>query len=189
MCCPQDTFAAYEKLLVFQTMYITACQSPDYRFRLTMYNILERISMPHLTRIQRGWSRLRFWGRGSDTFNIRAEMIGSLKVDLQRIKWTEELKIVRYFSFYPTSPFFTIYQNGRTLNWNRWVYDLVTSVIPADRLIVQGRTGPESRAGGVTFALPELPHTYRILENLAEPPFLIEKAAAEYHGYKPKRTS
>ncbi len=139
--------------------------------------------MPHFTRIQMGWSRLRFWGRGSETFNIRADLIGNLKVDLRRVKWTEELKMVRYFSFYPHIPRAEVHRNGQTYNWNRWVYDQVVAVIPADRVIVQGRSGPKS-GKGATFALPQLPDTYRILENLSEPPFFKEKSAAEYHGYK-----
>ena len=174
----QNLSATYERFLIFQIMYNTACQSSKYEFRLAMYTILERISMPIFIRNRRGWHNLRFWGQSGGWFTIHANLVGNLKTNLRRIKWTEELKMVRYFLF---RPIVSRYFGGRELTWNREIYDKIAAIIPTDRIIVHGRQ--QETDNGDNFGLPKLPHTYRILECLEDPPFFKKLPASEYHCY------
>ena len=72
----------------------------------------------------------------------------------------EELKIVKLFIYVESNINGTMYINGRQVKKNRYVYEEVTKVIPADRIKVLGRY--ESN-GYQKKGYPELPMTYRLL--------------------------
>ena len=160
-------------------MYATACQSACYDFRATMIRIIEKATDPHPTRIQRGWSRLDFRQNGGHYFAIFADQVGNLTRDLERIRYYEELKLVRLFSFWGTRSKTMVTIGGRTITQDRWVYDEVVKVVGPERVAIMPRGANFSRED---MGLPEGPRTYRILEQLAVPPRFVEKDASEFDG-------
>ena len=145
---------------------------------------LDRLSDPHSTRIQRGWERDTCWVSGCRYFHINAKKVGNLNLDLRRIRWVEELRLVQLFIFYGTSPSSMVTINGQEMTQNYWVYDQVTSVIPEDRVAVNGRV-TQSSGAGATYGLPELPRVYRALNTLEASPSYLFIKASDFHDYEP----
>lgn len=156
-------------------MYETACRSTNYIFCMRVVQILKRISMSHPSCIQCGWSTICFWDRG-DHFNIRVDHLDNLSIDLERIRWHEQLK-VRFFHSHGTSP--NRMTSDGTMTLNRWVYN---SVIPIDRVMgFERRTHASSR--GWLFGMPQLPWNYRILSYLEGRPTYFISPVLIYHTY------
>ena len=99
------------------------------------------------------------------------------------IRWVEELCLVYLFCFFKTHPGSTVTINGSILFQNRWVYDLVSGVIPVDRIAVMGRGTSLSNLES-TFGLPKLPYVYRTLEVFSLVPYCVYTLAHEFHGYE-----
>lgn len=167
---------------MLQRMYPLACQSPSIETRNLVMQTLDRLTEPHPSRIQRGWERSTNWESGTRYFHIYASEVGNLRLDLQRVRWIEELRLVRMFCFIGTRPSSLVTINGRTMTQNRWVYEQVVSIIPADRVAVLDRTTPNSGIGA-TYGLPDLPHVYRALNTLSSTPYFVPIAACDFHGY------
>ena len=74
--------------------------------------------------------------------------------------------------------------NGQEMTQSCWVYDQVISVLPEDRVAVNGRGTPSSGAGA-TYELPELPRVYRALNTLEASPSFIFIKASDFHDYEP----
>lgn len=146
---------------------------------------LDRLSDPHSTRIQRGWERDTCWVSGCRYFHINAKKVGNLSLDLRRIRWVEELRLVQLFVFYGTSPTTMVTIDGREMTQNRWVYEEVTKVLSIDRVAVNGRLTASSGTGA-TYGLPELPRVYRTLNPLEAYPTYSLIYASEFHGYEPE---
>ena len=111
-------------------------------------------SHPYPTRVECGWDQNMCWISGSDYFHIYANKVGNLTLDLQRVRWIEELRLVRLFCFFGTHASTTVTIDGLVMSQNRWVYDQVTRVIPADRVAVMDRRSSLS-GSGATFGLPQ----------------------------------
>ncbi|KAI5057683.1 hypothetical protein GOP47_0027698 [Adiantum capillus-veneris] len=164
---------------VFNIMYMSACRSNDYDFRASIMRILEISTTPPRFQTQRGWSQA-WWSRRS-TFTITAGSLGNLNNDLRHIKWCEKLRLVHYYTFWPTNV--KAMAADGSVNLNRWVHDKVITVIPKDRVIVIGRTS-HFLGKGWTIGLPQLPATYRLLAPIENPPRIFLKSAQEYHNFK-----
>lgn len=180
----QENFEGFDASQILFSLYSAICKSPSMDSRILMMQTLVKFIEPHSSRIQQGWNRAENWSRESSYFHIYANKVGNLAIDLRRIKWAEELKLVRLFCFHGTKPNSKVIINGKTITQNRWVYDKVVDVIPADRLAVINRRSPFP-GYGVTHGLPILPHFYWVLETLAKPPYLKNLRASDFHGYDP----
>ena len=144
---------------------------------------LESLTNPHPFGVNQGWGQVTCCVTRTPYFHIYAERVENLTLDLQRIRWVEELRLVRLFCFFETHPDSTVVINGSILFQNRWMYDLVASVIPIDRIAVMGRgtsfSNPEN-----TLGLPQLPNVYRTLEVFSPVPYYVYTPAHEFHGYE-----
>lgn len=153
-------------------------RSPSYQLRNRLGEALEKLATPPRSRIQQPSNG---WNFSGDYFCIRADRVGNLRIDLKRIRWLEELKLVQLFIFFSDKRLdrMTIYK-GKRMTTNQWIYKAAREVLPAERIAVweryQGRLGnPES-----PFGLPELPVKYRELNMRAEPPVYYEVEAKEF---------
>lgn len=105
----------------------------------------------------------------------------NLSINLRRLKWFEELKLVRLYVFLPTHVKAMVTIDGVEKTQNQWIYSEVLKTIEADRIVVESRFrnvlgNPLSQWG-----LPELPEDYLILDNTKEPPEFFKKNAREFH--------
>ena len=144
---------------------------------------LESLTNPHHFGINQGWGQVTCCVTGTPYFHIYAERVENLTLDLQRIRWVEELRLVRLFCFFETHSGSTVVINGSILFQNRWMYDLVASVIPIDKIAVMGR-GTSSTNPSSALSLPQLPYVYRILEVFSPVPYYVYTPAHEFHGYE-----
>ena len=144
---------------------------------------LESLTNPHPFGINQGQGQVTCCVIGTPYFHIYAERVENLTLDLQRIRWVEELCLVRLFCFFKSHPGSTVVINGSILFQNRWMYDLVAGVIPIDRIAVMGRgtsfSNPES-----TLGLPQLPDVYRTLEVFSPVPYYVYTPTHEFYGYE-----
>ena len=165
----------YEKLLVFQTIYLTALSSPKFSFREAVYYLLEKAL---LKRVWGVFFLVPFWLKGGRFYYIECTQTQNIKRDLIRLAWLEKLKIVELYLFIAPldseQQFMT--ENGPVL-LSRWVYDQVTAVIPENRIAVMGRAHAPTVAG-----LPVLPAEYKLLNVSAEPPTFSMKKWKEFHS-------
>ena len=168
-----------KRSLVRKIFYSTACQSSNLEFRMEVAKMIDILSEPHHTRIERGWSRNDFWMLGGHYFAIFASEVGNLSRDIQRMKHFEELKVVRLFSFWGTRTRIMITVGGRTMTQDRWVYEEVTKIISPDHIAIMPTQSNTSRR---KMGLPNGPNKYRILEPSSQPPHFIEIDAAQYEA-------
>ena len=115
--------------------------------------------------------------RGRPYYFIEATSLTLMKYDLIRLRWLEKLKIVHMYLFLlnPNTENF-IRRGGEYVLQNRWAYDQVASVVPADRIAVMGRA-----CQSVIFGLPDLPSVYNTLDVAADPPVFQPKAWGDFH--------
>ena len=165
-------------------MYPMACESPCIEVRNMVMETLDWLLDPHSTRIQQGWERNTCWVSGCRYSHINAKKVGNLSLDLRRIRWIEELRLVQLFIFNGVSPTTMVNIAGRVITQNRWVYEEVAKVIPADRIAVSGRR-TSSSGTGATYGLPQLPQVYSTLNPLEAHPTYTYLYASEFHGYEP----
>lgn len=168
--------------MVFQLMFLTACNSSSLAFRQSMVSILDTMIGPPHPDNREGWRWYRqdFWYRDSLFFSIRADAIEHIDNDLRRLRWADKLKVVRIFSIYPAHPTQMKTIGDKTISQNRWVYDLVTNIISPKRVAVIGREGYPN---AITRALPTLPNVYYILEPHVSPPMFVKIKACRFHRY------
>ena len=76
---------------------------------------LESLTNPHPFGINQGWGQITCCVTGTPYFHIYAERVENLTLDLQRIRWVEELRLVRLFCFFETHPDSTVVINGSIL--------------------------------------------------------------------------
>ena len=91
-----------KRSLVRKIFYTTACQSSNLEFRMEVAKMIDILSEPHHTRIERGWSRNNFWMLGGHYFAIFASEVGNLSRDIQILKYYKELKLVRLYQLWVT---------------------------------------------------------------------------------------
>lgn len=111
---------AYGRFMVFQTMYLAACNSSELIFHQKMIWILEGLADPHFTRIQTPYIG---WVWSGTYFMICADQVGCLRMDLRRIRWYKMLKLVRLFVFIPSRNVDTwVTIDGVRMTQNHWIY-------------------------------------------------------------------
>ena len=142
-------------------------------------NILTALNDPH-------WSRARRpsyeWESGSH-FRIREKKVLNFTINFNRVRWLEDLKLIRIFVFVPTRPDTMVSIDGVEMTQNQWVYHEVWKILAADRLILLNRlfsvlNNPQSPLG-----LPAMPLMYKFLEVSEEPPRFTEMEARAFHGH------
>ena len=144
-------------------MFEAACESNNFEFRYTMMGIIEKLFDPGFNTWPRCWGRFRWWLLTPNCYSIDASKTNHLKVNVKRIKFLERLRVVRLFLFVGTPKLKTyITVEDKEVLQNRWVYDQVIQVIPADRVLVT-----KNDAEG----LPPLPRDYRMLDTATDPPY------------------
>ena len=87
----------YTKFLAFSTAFAVISRSPSHQLCNRLGKAMEKLATPPPSRIQQpsvGWN---FSG---DYFCIRADRVACLRVNLKRIRWLEELKLVQLFIFF-----------------------------------------------------------------------------------------
>ena len=128
-----------------------------------MQEIMVKVFLP---RLYVTFGLAPFQVRDKHYYFIEASSLVLLKYDLVRLRWLEKLKIVHMYLFLlnPDSENF-IQRSGEFVLQNRWAYDQITKVVPANRIAIMGRSNPKA-----IFGLPELPEVYNTLDVLAEPP-------------------
>ena len=136
---------------------------------------MEKLATPPRTRIQQPTNG---WNFSGDYFCIRADKVGNLWIDLKRVRWLEELKLVQLFIFFPDKRMDTMVTYGLTTN--QWVYKAMREVLLAKRIAIwdryQSKLGnPQSPLG-----LPGLPDKYLELDIRAKPPVYSEIEAKEF---------
>ena len=159
-------------------MYNTACASSDLHFKTMMLQILEKLIPSFSTRVEQ-WSE--GWHLSGGYFSIRADRVMNLSIDLRRLRWYEELGLVRLYMFLPTKADMMVTINGERMTQNQWVYCEVVKVVATDRVALFNRYFSRLNDPEFKYGLPKLPDTYRILENLTVPFQWIEKEATEFH--------
>ena len=168
--------------MIFQLMFLAACNSSSMFFRQSMATILDTMTIPpHPDDCEDWrWYRHEFWGRDSLFFSIRADAMERIHIDLRRLRWADKLNIARIFTIYPTNTAHMRTIGDKTISQNRWFYDLVTEIISPKRVAVTSRWGYPN---AVTRALPTLPNVYYILEPHVYPPKFKKVKACRYHQY------
>ena len=167
---------------MLQQLYPSACLSPSIAIRNMVMHTLDQLIDPHPTQVKHGWDQNMCWISRSEYFHIYAKKVENLTLDLQRVRWIEELRLVYLFCFFGTHSSTPITIDGLVMSQNRWVYDQVTRVIPADRVAVMDRRS-SLFGSGATFGLPQVPDVYKILEPLAVHPYFQYIPASVFHGY------
>ena len=153
---------------------MTAMHASDIRQRMQMMSILDRIYNPSPLYVERRWT-------GSNgLYYIAAHRFAYLHTNLKRIKWMEDLKIVKLFVFVEAHVNSTLHVNGRTVKLNAYVYEEVTKVIPADRIKVIGRY---EENGYQRKGYPPLPMTYRFMKIKDPTPYYYTVPVAECNRY------
>ena len=86
-----------------------------------------------------------FQVRDKHYYFIEASSLVLLKYDLVCLRWLEKLKIVHMYLFLlnPDSENF-IQRSGEFVLQNRWAYDQITKVVPANRIAIMGRSNPKA---------------------------------------------
>lgn len=171
----------YSKFMVFQIMYLAACNSPSLQFRDTVMSILNSLILPVREPFRSRWFYVDWWGPEAYYYFVRAEAAEFIEMDLRRIKWAESLKIISIFKFWPTDPDLKLVKDGKEVSQNRWVYEQVLRVLPRNRVAVAGR---KSKLTVITKDFPELPRVYHLLEITKYPPTFRKIKACNYHLYK-----
>ena len=167
--------------MVFQIMYETARTSSDFFFRTLVRMIVEKMIPNYPTRAEQ-WSE--GWRSAGKYFHIRADKIQNLKIDLQRIRWFEELGQVGLFTFIPTKrPDSWVTRNGVRMTQNQWVYNEVIKYIRPERIALFDRFCSRLSDHTWELGLPKQPDNYWILEFMSEPPIFVIKDAREFHHY------
>ena len=89
-----------------------------------------------------------------------ASRMAFLEYNLIRLAWMEKLKIIQLYLFHVAqeSEEQFIFDKGLVLQ-NRWMYDQITKVLLANRIIVIRR----SHSSRAKFGLPTLPKEYQVL--------------------------
>ena len=126
------------------------------------------------------WFHINWWFRDIYYFFIRADVIDYIDLDIRRIKWDENLKIIPIFTFWITDPKKKITKDGKEVSLNRWIYERVLIVLPQDRIAMFGR---RSTTTTITEDLPMLPKVYHMLETNKNPPSFKKVKACDYHYY------
>ena len=169
--------------MVFQIMYETARISPNLFFRTIVRMIMEKMIPIYPTRAEH-WSQ--GWALAGKYFLIRAGQVQNLKVDLQRIRWFEELGQVGLFCFIPTKrPDAWVIKDGKRMTQNQWIYGEVTKYIRPERIDLFNRFRIKLSDPTWELGLPKLPDKYWILEPSGNPPSFTLKDAMEFHHFKP----
>ena len=143
-----------------------------------MGKALKKLVIPPRSRIQQPTNG---WNFSGDYFCIRTDRIGNLRIDLKRIKWLEELKLVQLFIFFPDKRMDTMVPiGGKLITTNQWIYMAVRDILPAKRIAVWNRFqsilgDPKSPLG-----LPVLSDKYLELNIRAEPPEFSEIEAVDF---------
>ena len=168
--------------MVFQLMFLATCNSSSMAFCASMVSILDTMTGPPHPDDREGWRwyRHEFWCRDSLFFSIRADVVEHLDVDLRRLRWADKLNVARIFTIYPTNPTQIKTIGDKTISQNRWVYDLVTSILSPKRVVVTGR---RAYPNAITRALPTLPNVYYISKPHVSPPKFRKMKACRYHQY------
>ena len=139
-----------------------------------MLCILEKVFFPWDYKFHR---QKPFWLEEGNYLYINASQIAFLEYDHIRFSWMEKLKIIQLYLFIaiPGSEEQFVLDKELVLQ-NRWMYDQITKVIPANRIVVIGRSHSPS-----TFGLPTLPKEYQVLQVIAKPPEFKEVKWEKFH--------
>ena len=134
LCCIQRIrLDPYMNFYVFWIMFENACKSEDYEFRYYMSRVIDKLFHPSLNQGGRLWARV--WISNSHVIN--ADHFINLKLNLKRVRLLERLRIIRLFSFQGTNlQGKTIMVDGVEHLQNRYVYDKLIKVVPADQVFV-----------------------------------------------------
>ena len=171
--------------MVFQIMHETARTSPDFFFKTVVRIIMEKMIPVYPTTRAEQWSQ--GWALAGKYFLIRAGRVQNLKVDLQRLRWFEELVgQVGLFCFIPTKrPDAWVIRNGKRMTQNQWVYSEVIKYIRPERIDLFNRFRTKLSDPTWDLGLSKMPEQYWILEPKREPPSFTLKDAKEFHHFKP----
>lgn len=160
-------------------MYYTACASSDLHFKTMMLWTLEKLIPSFPTRAEQ-WSE--GWHLSGGYFNIRADRVMNLSIDLRRLRWFEELGQVRLYMFLPTRVDKMVTIGGMRMTQNQWIYREVTRIVSTNGIALFDRYYSRLSDPDFEYGLPRLPDTYRILENLTVSFQWIDMEAIKFHG-------
>lgn len=160
--------------MIFQTMYLAACVSSQFSFRDVMHKILVKTFLP---RMFSATCLSPVLIKGKPYYFIEATTITLLDYEFFRLRWLEKLKVIHLYLFIVNHDVeATIARDDGFVLRNRWAYDQVTQIIPANRIAIMGRGNPHT-----IFGLPELPKMYNVLDVFTEPPTFQEKKWEDFH--------
>ena len=112
-------------------------RSPSYQLRHRMGKAMEKLATPPSSRVQQPSNG---WNFSGDYFCIRADRVGNLRIDLKRIRWLEELKLVQLIIFFSNKRMDRmVTYKGEQMTTNQWVYKAVREILPAERIAVWDR--------------------------------------------------
>ena len=131
-CTHVESMQTYDAHYVFFLVFEMDCVSEDFAFREKIMLVIDRFYNP----LTAGIPGINWW-RFVPTYNtVDASYLNELEVNMKRIQLLERLKVIRLFIFRGVSPTTYIVRNEIRVLQNRWVYDQVLKIIPADRIMV-----------------------------------------------------
>ncbi len=141
-------------------MLETAKKSPNYAFRHSMYELLEKAFIPERLR-QPGVSGLERLQIGGQIFtSIEALHTATWSINIRRLKWMEELKITHLILLVRMSPCDFIYvPNDAIAKLNQWAYNDLAKNLHPKRIAIIGRVSKGDNLGS-----NEDPETYETID-------------------------
>ena len=150
-----NVMKAYDAYYTFFITFEKACASEDYLFWEKMKRVIDKLYNPIMI-------RMSWWQIAPDYEVIDVIFIDELDVNLKRVQLLERLRVIRLFTFRAVSQDTFIVRNDVRVSQNRWVYEQILKVLPADRVMVLWK----DREG-----LPKIPRDYRWLHPMENPPY------------------
>ena len=109
-------------------------------------------------------------------------------INLKRVRWLEELELIRIFVFVSTRPDTMVSIEGVEMTQNQWVYSQVMRFIRPERVALFNRFYSRLNDPTLEFGLPKQLDNYWVLEFLNKPPKFVITEATVFHHFVPKRT-
>ncbi|MCO5548814.1 hypothetical protein L7F22_002276 [Adiantum nelumboides] len=122
----EDARIAYSNFNIFDIMYAEAYRSLTYGLRRDMMEILVKVFTPMTMGFHQGWELV--WSSEGATYYINVTKSEHISVDLRKLRWAHELRVVQIFYLIGTMQKVRITVDRVKKTLNNWVLDQVKNV-------------------------------------------------------------